>query len=116
MVSTQIGINRTVYDTNVLTRYFAEFTNLVHLSYAYIMNNNNTKKQVAETTLTNKDVQLQHLDINHTAVSDSELINLISRFKNLVELKLGGCDALTTRGLSFLPRGMYILHKNQQTY
>lgn len=102
-----------VYSDGILVSLVNEFTNLVHLSYAYIMKNNSTKKQVAETTLTNKDVQLQHLDINHTAVSDSELINLISRFKNLVELKLGGCDALTTRGLSFLPRELKNLRSIQ---
>lgn len=99
-------------DKYKLTRNFTEFTNLVHLSYAYIMKNNNAKRQVTEFALTNKDVQLQHLDVNHTATSDSELINVVSRFKNLVELKLGGCDALTTRGLSFLPRGMFTLHEN----
>lgn len=81
-----------------------EFTNLVQLSYAYTTSS--YVSQEKETKLTNKQVRLEQLDINHTSVEDQELINTVSRFKNLVELKLGGCDLLSTRSLSFLPRGM----------
>ncbi|CAO3657558.1 unnamed protein product [Mucor hiemalis] len=93
-----------VYSNDILIPIVNEFPNLVYLSYAYIIQNNNVKKEVTPNILTNKNVQLRHLDINHTSISDNELINTISRFKNLEELKLGGCDSITTRGLSFLPR------------
>lgn len=80
-----------------------EFTNLIQLSFGYTTSNANQSS--ADQKLTNKDIKLEKLDVNHTCIQDQDLIGTVSQFKSLVELKLGGCEAITTRGLSFLPRG-----------
>lgn len=81
--------------------------NLVQLSFAYTTPSDRT----VEHKLTNKNIRLEQLDINHTFLNDQDLIGTISQFKSLVELKLGGCEDLTTRSLSFLPRGILSIVK-----
>lgn len=49
--------------------------------------------------------QLEILDMSKTGISDDEVVRIICCFKRLRELKLGGCDQVSARGLSFLPRG-----------
>lgn len=66
-----------------------------------------TAEQTPSQVITNKQVILEQLDVSHTFVSDQYLIETISQFKSLVELKLAGCESLTTRSLSFLPRGWF---------
>ncbi|KAI9255402.1 hypothetical protein EDC94DRAFT_226919 [Helicostylum pulchrum] len=75
------------------------FTNLLQLSLGYT-----TFSKPLEQKLTNRNIRLEQLDVNHTLINDQDLIGFICQFKSLVELKLGGCEALTTRSLSFLPR------------
>lgn len=86
---------------------FTVFVNLVQLSFAYTT----PSDKVEEHKLTNKNIRLEQLDINHTFLNDQDLIGTISQFKSLVELKLGGCENLTTRSLSFLPRGTVSVKK-----
>ncbi|KAI7867073.1 uncharacterized protein EV154DRAFT_571777 [Mucor mucedo] len=89
-----------VKSCGILIPIVNEFINLIQLSFAYT-----TPGSILEDQqLTNKNIRLEQLDINHTCFNDQDLIGTISQFKSLVELKLGGCEELTTRGLSFLPR------------
>lgn len=50
--------------------------------------------------------------MKNTMLNDDNLIQIVSEFRRLVELELGGCVNITTRGLSFLPRGTYAITRN----
>jgi hypothetical protein len=60
------------------------------------------------------DIKLEQLNLVNTLINDNDLMQIVSEFRCLVELKLGGCTSITTRGLSFLPRGMYMTLRKQQ--
>ncbi|KAG2211805.1 hypothetical protein INT47_004491, partial [Mucor saturninus] len=98
IVNGNFTLNETT--TWILSCLPTEFLNLIQLSFAYTTPGSITEDQ----KLTNKNIRLEQLDINHTCFNDQDLIGKISQFKSLVELKLGGCEELTMRGLSFLPR------------
>ncbi|KAI8096087.1 hypothetical protein BDF21DRAFT_489497 [Thamnidium elegans] len=88
-----------VDSSGILIPIVNAFINLLQLSLGYT-----TFSKPLEQKLTNKNIRLEQLDVNHTLINDQDLIGFICQFKSLVELKLGGCEALTTRSLSFLPR------------
>ncbi|KAG2233859.1 hypothetical protein INT48_005200, partial [Thamnidium elegans] len=92
-----------VDSSGILIPIVNAFINLLQLSLGYT-----TFSKPLEQKLTNKNIRLEQLDVNHTLINDQDLIGFICQFKSLVELKLGGCEALTTRSLSFLPRGKII--------
>jgi len=83
-----------------LTNDATGFENLLQLSLA-----NTNLPQQEMTAKISRNVKLEHLDLTNTFVSDNDLMQMISQIRNLVELKMNGCGNVSTRGLSFLPRG-----------
>ncbi|EPB88666.1 hypothetical protein HMPREF1544_04538 [Mucor circinelloides 1006PhL] len=79
------------------------FENLLQLSLA-----NTNLPQQEMTAKISRNVKLEHLDLTNTFVSDNDLMQMISQIRNLVELKMNGCGNVSTRGLSFLPRGNFV--------
>ena len=83
---------------------FLGFENLLQLSLA------NTCIQQQEVKIKIRtDIKLEQLDLTSTSICDNDLIRIISQLRNLIELKMSGCGNVSTRGLSFLPRGKYTI-------
>jgi hypothetical protein len=83
---------------------FLGFENLLQLSLA------NTCIQQQEIKIKIRtDIKLEQLDLTSTSICDNDLIRIISQLRNLIELKMSGCGIVSTRGLSFLPRGKYTI-------
>ncbi|KAI9487380.1 MAG: hypothetical protein EXX96DRAFT_628159 [Benjaminiella poitrasii] len=91
----------------ILVHILNEFTNLSQLSLAYTYVHN---QQLEELQLRRDiKIRLQQLDLSHTLLTDEDMIHIVSQLQTLTELKLGGCELLTTRGLSFLPKELTLL-------
>lgn len=93
-----------IKSSNTLVPIVNAFTQLVQLSLA----NTAIQKQDINTKL-RKPVRLEQLDLSNTFITDEDIVQIVSQFHQLIDLKLGRCEELTTRGLSFLPRGTYNL-------
>ncbi|KAI8647372.1 hypothetical protein BD408DRAFT_439203 [Parasitella parasitica] len=87
-----------VKSSNTLVPIVNGFENLLQLSMA------NTGMQQQEIIKLKRNTKLEQLDLTNTFIGDDDLIHIISQIKSLVELKMGGCGNVSTRGLSFLPR------------
>lgn len=83
---------------------FLGFENLLQLSFA---NTCIQQQEIKVKIRTN--IKLEQLDLTNTFICDDDLIHIISQLGNLVELKMSGCGNVSTRGLSFLPRGKYAI-------
>lgn len=77
------------------------FSQLVQLS----LSDTSIQKQDTSTKL-KKPLLLEQLDLSCTFITDEDIVQIVSQFHQLIDLKLGRCGELTTRGLSFLPRGI----------
>ncbi|KAL9553507.1 hypothetical protein PS6_003887 [Mucor atramentarius] len=79
------------------------FENLLQLSLA-----NTSLPQQEMTAKISRNIKLEQLDLTNTFISDNDLMQMIGQIRNLVELKMNGCGNVSTRGLSFLPRGNFV--------
>lgn len=66
---------------------------------------NTSLPQQEMTAKLNRHIKLEQLDLTNTFICDEDLMQIISQITTLVELKMSGCGNVSTRGLSFLPRG-----------
>jgi hypothetical protein len=79
--------------------FYTDFTSLVQLSLA--STNIKLQNQKMEKK---KGAFLEILDVSNTLIEDTDLTNVICQLKSLLDLKLNGCENITTKSLSFLPR------------
>ncbi|KAI8099485.1 uncharacterized protein BX664DRAFT_321371 [Halteromyces radiatus] len=76
-----------------------DFSSLSHLS---VSGTKLGEQQLKPGTMKKLYDTLELLDISGTGMTDQDLMRLTSEFGHLLELKLGGCLSITTRGLSCL--------------
>ncbi|KAI7898145.1 uncharacterized protein BX663DRAFT_556096 [Cokeromyces recurvatus] len=103
-----LHLNKHMKENNILVSIINGFTHLLQLSLAYTY----IQHQQQELRLRkDPEIKLKHLDLSHTCLLDRDIIHIVCQLHMLIELKLGGCEFLTTRKLTQL---RYIQFPNRE--
>lgn len=77
-----------------------EFPNLLHLNLSSL-----DLPSPCDVPIGSIFTTLQVLDVSNTGIGDTEVMRILSRMKQLLEIKLTGCRSISVSALSFLGRG-----------